>query len=406
MSAVLKLLLVCVFIVAALRRKMNLGVAMFVAAVALGLMFGMGPVAVARGVVVSVFALDSLRLVATLVLVMVLENIMSHAGFLGGMTGALRKIVRDQRVVVTLLPMFVGFLPSVGGALFSAPMVGEVTRDMPVSAEEKSFINYWFRHPMELVVPIYTGVIIASKVLELPIWTYIRITFPFFVLAVLFGAAVVFPRFPRAVWHNGDADHATRADWIALANGIVPILSVILGVVVFKLDIMLVLGGVALITAIYARIPPPAAASFLKEAVTSNIIPLIAGIMAFKGILGLSGAVEELPVFFESAGVPMALIAFTLPFLVGFLTGLAPAYAGLALPVVAGLGVASTGHPSLGLAVLAVVSGQAGVMLSPAHLCFSLTVAHFKADFGEVYKLVAIPEVGLMAVAAAYAVFS
>ncbi|MDI7247550.1 MAG: DUF401 family protein [Bacillota bacterium] len=404
MAALVKLVLVCVFIVVALRRKVNLGIAMFVAAVGLGFMFGMGPAKLARGIVVSVFALDSLRLVVALLLVMVLENVMRHAGFLGGMTGALGRMVRDRRVVAALLPLFVGFLPSAGGALFSAPMVGEVTQEMPIPAERKSFINYWFRHPMEFVVPVYPGVIIASKLLGLSISTYVTLTAPFFAIAIATGALVGFRGLPRATWAAEDAGRATRADWVALANGLVPILSVIVGAVAFKLDIMLVLGVVTLLTVVYARIPAREVAAFVKEALTSSIIFLIAGVMAFKGILELSGALQELPAFFESAGVPMALVAFAMPFLVGFLTGYAPAYAGLALPVVAGLGASGAGQPSLSLAVLGVVSGQAGVMLSPAHLCFSLTVTYFRASFGEVYKLVAVPEVVLVVVAVAWAV--
>ncbi len=404
MAALVKLVLVCVFIVVALRWKVNLGIAMFVAAVALGLMFRMGPVALGRGIVRSVFSLDSLRLVVALLLVMVLENVMRHAGFLGGMTGALGRIVRDRRVVAALLPLFVGFLPSAGGALFSAPMVGEVTREMPVSPERRSFINYWFRHPMEFVVPVYPGVIIASKLLGLPISTYVTLTAPFFAIAIATGALVGFRGLPRAAWAGEDAVRATRADWVALATGLVPILSVIVGAVAFKLDIMLVLGVVTLLTAVYARIPAREVAAFVREALISSIIFLIAGVMAFKGVLELSGALQELPAFFESAGVPMALVAFAMPFLVGFLTGYAPAYAGLALPVVAGLGASGAGQPSLSLAVLGVVSGQAGVMLSPAHLCFSLTVTYFRASFGEVYKLVAVPEVVLVVVAVAWAV--
>lgn len=403
-AAVLRLVLVSIFIVVAVRKKVNLGGAMIVAAAALGLMFGIGPAAVARGIVLAVVALDSVKLALALVLVMALESTMRHAGFLVGMTAALRKIVRDQRVVAAILPMVVGFLPSAGGALFSAPMVGEAARDMPISAEKKSFINYWFRHPMEFVGPVYPAVFISSRLLGLPIWTYVALTLPFFVLAVLSGAVVAFRGLPRAVWCNGEGARPARADWIALANGLVPILSVIVGVVAFKVDIVLALGAVAALTALYARIPARAGVRFLKEAVLSGVVFLIAGVMAFKGVLRLSGAVEQLPRFFEAAGVPLPLVAFVLPFLVGFLTGYGPAWAGLALPVVAALGGTSAGQAPLGLAVLGIVSGQAGVMLSPAHLCFSLTVAHFRADFGRVYKLVAIPEAVLVAAALGYAV--
>lgn len=415
MAALVKLVLVCVFIVVALRQQVNLGVAMFVAAVGLGLMFGMNPAGLARGIVASVFALDSLRLVAALLLVMVLENVMRHAGFLSGMTGALGRLVRDRRVVAALLPLLVGFLPSAGGALFSAPMVGEATREMPVSPERRSFINFWFRHPMEFVMPLYPGVMISSKLLGLGISAYVALTAPFFVIAIVAGALVGFYGLPRAVWAARDAGRATRADWVALANGLVPIMSVVTGAVAFKLDIALVLGVVALLTAVYARVSARKVVAFAREAVASNVIFLVAGVMAFKGILELSGALIDLPAFFESAGVPMAFVAFLMPFLVGFLTGYAPAYAGLALPVVAGLGASAAAggaaaagaagvEPSIGYALLGVVSGQAGVMLSPAHLCLTLTVAHFKADFGGVCKLVAVPEAILVAAAALRAV--
>jgi len=415
-GALVKLVLVCLFIVVALRRKMNLGIAMLLAAVGLGLMFGMGPVKLVRGIVASVFALDSAELAAALLVVMVLENVMRHAGFLGGMTGALGKIVRDRRAVAALLPLLVGFLPSAGGALFSAPMVGEATQEMSMSAERRSFINYWFRHPMEFVVPVYPGLIIASNLLRLPLPTYVKLTAPFFVIAVVSGAFVGFHGVPRAERAGSDTARPTREDWIALANGLVPILSVVVGAVALSVDITLVLGVVAILTALYARVPVRKLAVFAKEAVASSIIFLIAGVMAFKGVLELSGALEELPAFFESSGVPVILVAVVMPFLVGFLTGYAPAYAGLALPVVAGLGAPIAGgaaaatagtflaQRSIDLAILGVVSGQAGVMLSPAPLCLSLTVAHFGADFGGVCKLVAIPEAILVGAAAVWTV--
>jgi integral membrane protein (TIGR00529 family) len=403
-----------VFIVVALRRQINLGVAMFVAAVGLGLMFGMKPAALAQGIVASVFALDSLRLVLALLLVMVLENVMRQAGFLGGMTSALGRLVRDRRVVAASLPLLVGFLPSAGGALFSAPMVGEATRGMPVSPERRSFINFWFRHPMEFVMPLYPGVMISSKLLGLGISAYVALTAPFFVIAIISGALVGFHGLPRSVWADRDAGRATRADWVALANGLVPIMAVVIGAVLLKLDIALVLGAVALLTAAYARISARMVIEFAREAVASNVIFLVAGVMGFKGVLESSGALNELPAFFEAAGVPMVLVAFLMPFLVGFLTGYAPAYAGLALPVVAGLGASAAGvgamvgaagiEPSIGYALLGVVSGQAGVMLSPAHLCLTLTVAHFKADFGRVCKLIAVPEAVLVGAAVVRAI--
>ncbi len=165
MSSFIKILLVASLIVIALRKRINLGVAMLGASVFLGLMFHMKLTDIVYEIVTSVLEVDSLKLIASLTLVMVLEGVLREAGFLKDMTNSLRIIVRDQRVVAALLPMFIGFLPSAGGALFSAPLVDEITTDLSLSAEKKSFINYWFRHPMELIVPIYPVTIITSQVL-------------------------------------------------------------------------------------------------------------------------------------------------------------------------------------------------------------------------------------------------
>ena len=114
---------------------------MLVSSVFLGLMFHMKPLNIVSEMVTSVLEVDSLKIIASLTLVMVLEGILREAGFLKDMTGSLRVILRDQRLVAALLPMFIGLLPSAGGALFSAPLVDEITTELPLSPEKKSFIN-------------------------------------------------------------------------------------------------------------------------------------------------------------------------------------------------------------------------------------------------------------------------
>ena len=194
MSSFIKILVVASVIVIALRRRIHLGIVMLGASVLLGLMFHMKPLDIAGEMVTSALAVDSLKLIVSLALVMVLENILREAGFLRDMTSSLSAIVRDQRLVAVLLPMFIGLLPSAGGALFSAPLVGEITTDLPLSAEKKSFINYWFRHPMELIIPIYPVIIMTSQILGLPMWRYVTLMFPFFLIVLISGAVVAFRR--------------------------------------------------------------------------------------------------------------------------------------------------------------------------------------------------------------------
>jgi hypothetical protein len=391
MSSFIKILVVASVIVIALRRRIHLGIVMLGASVLLGLMFHMKPLDIAGEMVTSALAVDSLKLIVSLALVMVLENILREAGFLRDMTSSLSAIVRDQRLVAVLLPMFIGLLPSAGGALFSAPLVGEITTDLPLSAEKKSFINYWFRHPMELIIPIYPVIIMTSQILGLPMWRYVTLMFPFFLIVLISGAVVAFRRCPSTSLQVQESRGPTVSDWISMIKSLAPITAVVIAVVAFKADVSIAIGTVTFLSALYSRVPAKRLVEYLRKAVTGSIIPIIFGVMAFKGVLESSGAIQCLSESFEMFGVSEVVVAFAMPFLVGLLTGQGSAIAGIAMPVIASFGVSGgLAGTNLRLIALAIISGHTGLMLSPAHICFPITVGHFKADLGKAWQLTAI----------------
>ena len=118
---------------------------------------------------------------------------------------------------------------------------------------------------------------------------------------------------------------------------------------------------------------------------------MICGVMAFKGLLEVFGAIQGLSEAFEMLGVGDVIVAFALPLLVGILTGYGAAVAGVAMPVIAGVSAsgAAAGF-DFRLISLAIVSSYTGLMNSPAHLCLPVTIGHFKADLGRVLQLVAV----------------
>ncbi len=73
-----------------------------------------------------------------------------------------------------------------------------------------------------------------------------------------------------------------------------------------------------------------------------------------------------------------------------------------AFPILAGL-VAVGGGFDPAATVLAFAAGYAGVLLSPGHLCLLLTVEHFGAKMGVVYRRLFAP-VGVM-VAVAFVLY-
>jgi hypothetical protein len=83
-------------------------------------------------------------------------------------------------------------------------------------------------------------------------------------------------------------------------------------------------------------------------------------------------------------------IVAALPFLAGFVTGVASAIAGIAFPLVAGLLASGAGGLSpMATMALAFGFGYMGMMLSPIHLCLLMTRDYFSASLLPIYRQLA-----------------
>lgn len=94
--------------------------------------------------------------------------------------------------------------------------------------------------------------------------------------------------------------------------------------------------------------------------------------------------------------VPEFIIYGMLCFLVGMLTGLTVGFIGIIFPIaIASVG----GQIDMNMVVFIFISGVAGCMLTPTHLCLALTAEYFEADIRKVIRMVLGPEVVLLATA-------
>ena len=122
---------------------------------------------------------------------------------------------------------------------------------------------------------------------------------------------------------------------------------------------------------------------------TITVFITLAGVMIFESLLNSSGLVPLAARELSRGSVPIGLIIAFLPFLAGLVTGIAVGFAGASFPIVVGL--ISAGDVSIepmAALTLAFSMGYAGMMLSPVHLCFLLTVDYFSASFIKVYKYI------------------
>jgi integral membrane protein (TIGR00529 family) len=285
---------------------------------------------------------------------------------------------------MAVLPGVIGLLPSAGGAAFSAPMVQEAAGGSAITPERRAFINYWFRHIWEYISPLYPGIVLAAAVtkLELNVLLLSQLPLPLAVVGV--GALLAF----RGVPGSGNKSPRDWKDFKALFLSTLPITASLIMVVVFNINLAVTMASIIIALFRLYRYSFREIGTALRESLSLNVVLMVIGIMVFKGMLDASGAIEALPVFFEQSGLPQGVVLFTLPFLVGLLTGLTVGFVGSTFPLVVAM---YSGHPDPAAVTFAFASGFAGVMLSPTHLCFVLTIRYFKADMAGTYRLMYVP---------------
>ncbi len=387
MISFLKVLAVFILIIVLIARRWNIGLIMLAGSFILSLLFSMGvwPWIVMAFHTCIDFA--TLNLVGSLILIQFLEGTLRRTGLLESMVGALKRLISDHRLVMSFLPAFLGFLPSAGGAVFSAPLVAEASKDYELTAEKRSFINYWFRHIWEYVFPLYPGLILASALLVIPVQNIIFHQAPLTLVAVIAGAIIAFPGLKM---RRAPIERRKKRwrDLLDLFLAILPVLTVLVLVLAFHLDLLYSLTGVLLAMFLWAALTqkwkPANFWQLIVKSFSLNTVFLVFGVMIFKDTLLNSGAVNELSAFFHSTQVPSLFLASFLPFLVGVLTGVTQAFVAVAFPLLLNI----YGTPvNLSLVALSYACGFAGVLISPVHLCLVLTREYFKAEWGKLYRL-------------------
>jgi hypothetical protein len=115
------------------------------------------------------------------------------------------------------------------------------------------------------------------------------------------------------------------------------------------------------------------------------MVMVVFGVMAFKGCLVESRAIEQVRLELAALHVPPWAVAALLPFIAGLVTGIAVAFVGTSMPLVVSL--IPEGQSPLAFAALAYGSGYLGMMLSPIHLCLLVTSEYFCAHPLAGYRL-------------------
>lgn len=398
MSDLLKITVTFCLILFCLRKKLHIGYVMMIASVVLFALYIMTPAHVYGAVRNTVLNAITLQLLLALSLIRMFEIILREQNVLSNMMKTVKEVFPSRRAVIISMPVLIGMLPSLGGAYFSAPMVKEATEKLNMSQEEKTFINYWFRHPWEYILPLYPGILLAAAIADIPLYHLITANLLYALVMAVTGFMYSMRGLGKkekktALFDKGTVSESFR---VLKKEGLsfVPITAVLLMVVFLHVQLHYALLVLTVPLLIFYKYRPRDMLRITRHGFAWEVFILIAGVMLFKETMEASGAVKNLSSFFVEKGIPVLPIVCLLPFLVGLLTGLTVGFVGSTFPLLISLGGDSLAHISLAFA-----AGFIGVLLSPVHLCLILTIEYFRADLWGVYRKI-IPASVLIFIAA------
>ncbi len=389
------------------RLRVQLSLSLLIGSLLLVLLTKLGPGASIKGALAAISSLQTLSLAAIIGLLLIMSHLMEGSGHMQRLVDSFTRLSKDARIVGSVMPALIGLLPMPGGALFSAPMVETSLNERSVSGEQKTVLNYWFRHIWEYWWPLYPGVVLAIALLGVDTWRYIFFMAPLTLLSVMAG--VIFIILPLGGIESHREGHLTWSEIKGFLWEIMPILIVILVILLLAgltrflhlFDINIKISGVtsilpALLAAILwvclvNHIPlRQFRAAFLEKGVLPLLI-LIFSIMIFKTIMTESQVVTQVRDELMAYKIPVLLVIMIMPFLSGFITGVAMGFVGASFPLIIPLFHTTQPFDYMALAALAFTYGYMGMMLSPVHLCLLVSKDYYKASLTKSYRYLLPP---------------
>ena len=392
MVELIKIGIVFAVIIVLMYRKISLWLSLLLATFLLGILFRMPITRISMDIASSIVDTKTLFLIGAFVSILFFSNLLKETGRMNQILEGFRSTLKDIRLVIALLPAIIGLMPIVGGALVSAPMVVEGSDELKLTPERRTFINYWFRHLWEYVLPTYPALVLAASLIGIPVRKLCWLNLPLTPAAILSGVMVGYWGVSKSTKSYENLS-GRRAFWNLLKN-LAPLLFALILVVGFKVELVYAFGITIAGMILFFRIGRQNIIKGFKESIGVELLLTVAFVMGFKKVLESSQAIPAVSEALSSLGIPLWLIAMVVPLLVGLMTGVTIAPIGIGFPILIPLLQA---HPDfLYYMMLAFAGGICGVLLSPLHLCLVLTKEYFRADWRGVYRLIWFPVASIL----------
>jgi len=335
-------------------------------------------------------------LLLALYFVMCLEIELRTSGTLDGMVAALQRLFSSKKVTLAIMPAFLGLLPSLGGARFSAPIVETASNGTGISVTQKATINFWFRHVFEYSNPINPGMILACSIAMIPISSLIVNLSWVSLVAFVLGWFIYLQ--PLKIGRHEEPEispEEIRKNIADVALSLAPVIVNFILVVAFDFGAAVSMGivtvGMIFMLRFTCRVIN--VRNVFLDALDKKMILNVACILYFVQLLTVTGTLDAVVNAFKASTLPIPIVIASVSLIIGVLTGISQGHVAIVLPLVAAIAPGD-----LNLVAIAFVFGVAGQMITPTHVCFTVTLDYFKADFFKTLRPILLVEILLVAI--------
>jgi uncharacterized protein len=404
LPALIKVFAIFTLIVLLNRSKLDLGLSILIGSFLLGLWFGLGPDVTLTTMAKSLIEPMTLMLILLVSLILFLNQLMEKCGSSKRMVESFALMARNLKVSLVSLPALIGLLPMPGGAYFSAPMIGHLTQNTLLTQNQKTLINYWFRHIWEFWWPMYPGVIMALSISGVNPGTYIPIQMVYTLFALITGYFLILRRLPAHQPVPDDTPHDFHGNARIFIKNAMPVIIILFfmgvlsatenlwaqgtlkgGEMIKYLPMFIGMGLAILWVIVTEHFGPRTLAQAIFNKKILMLLLLVIGIMAYKKVLTVCGAIHHMDEEFRAFHIPLLPIVILLPFISGLVLAVALGFVGASFPLVISL-VGQRPDYAAWIS-MAYAAGYVGMMLSPVHMCLVLTKNYFEGStFWGIYK--------------------
>lgn len=328
----------------------------------------------------------TLDLLMAVVLIRWLGELMNKSGSLSRSSNLLQQIVGDLRVVAAVVPMLIGVLMVPGGAILSAPSVERLTCDMDFPPSKQAAVNLIFRHIGQIFFPMSASLLMLTSIVGVNLIRQALYLLPIGVSVGLFAFHFYFST------EKGEFESvANGAERLSLFRKLIVELSPILMILVLfiltqQIAWSLVFGAIWLLY-LHRFSMREALSSFQVKASLESML-LIIGTLVIRTVLQNEVITGAFAVSVLHASL-IPLIISLLPWLVAFFTGSVPAAISLVTPLL--LPFVSNSANAYIFCSSVFMAAFGGYLVSPIHLCLSLTAEYYNVSLGEVYQDILVP---------------